>query len=60
MAIDPLICPVCGVPMNHHAEKAVPPTTIAEAARVDPALGGLVQEMHTCPKCGRGATRAGR
>ncbi|HZP41464.1 MAG TPA: hypothetical protein VFD84_08115 [Candidatus Binatia bacterium] len=60
MAEPPLICPHCRVPMNHHADKAVPPTTAEEAARVDPALGGVVHEVHTCPQCGAGGTRPGR
>jgi hypothetical protein len=27
---------------------------------MDPELGALVEEFHTCPKCGKGATRPGR
>ncbi len=45
-------CPECGVDMNHHAEKLVEPTNAREAAQADPKLGGLVEEMHTCPVCG--------
>jgi ribosomal protein S27AE len=36
---NPIICPRCGVPMNHHAEKLVYET-------------GRIEEMHSCPSCG--------
>ena len=52
-----MICPQCGVEMNQHAEKLVDPRNTQEAARVDPALGGLIDEMHSCPKCGEVQTR---
>lgn len=45
-------CPKCGAEMNRHAEKLVYPETAAEARRADPALGGLIEEMHACPNCG--------
>ena len=50
---EKLRCPVCGVPMNRHAEKLVDPRTAEEAAAVDSALGGVVEEVYTCPRCGR-------
>ncbi len=53
----PMICKECGVPMNCHAEKLVEPTNAAEAKRMDPSLGALIEEMHTCPGCGRVASR---
>ena len=28
-----------------------------EAARVDPALGGLIEEAYGCPECGKTASR---
>jgi len=59
MSFEPMICPVCGATMNQHAEKAVPPTTAEEAARVDPAIGGLLCEVHACPRCGAEASRPG-
>ena len=52
-----MVCPECGVAMNHHADKLVDPTSPAEAAKMDAALGGLVEETHTCPECGKGASR---
>lgn len=50
-------CPDCGTEMNHHADKLVDPSTREEAAGADPALGGLVHEVFTCPKCGRTEAR---
>jgi hypothetical protein len=38
--------------MNHHADKLVHPVDRKEAAHMDPALGGVVQETHGCPACG--------
>ena len=55
-----MICPDCGAEMNQHAEKLIEPTTAEEARRLDPELGALVEEFHTCPKCGKGAARPGR
>jgi len=52
-----MICPDCGVAMNHHAEKLLDPRNAHEAARTDPALGGIIEEMHTCPQCGIGQSR---
>jgi hypothetical protein len=54
-----MICEPCRQEMNFHAEKLVDPTSAEEAARVDPALGALVEEMHTCPDCGSSASRHG-
>ena len=56
---SPMICPSCGVEMNHHAEKLVHPTGSADEACMDPVLGGIVEEVHTCPACGTGASRRG-
>ena len=55
-----MICPDCGAEMNQHAEKLIEPTTAEEARRMDPEVGALVEEFHTCPKCGKGAARPGR
>jgi len=53
-------CPRCGIAMNRHAEKLVEPTSRDEAARMDPALGGTIEEVHQCPACGEVAARPGR
>jgi predicted RNA-binding Zn-ribbon protein involved in translation (DUF1610 family) len=47
-----LRCPKCGAQMNRHAEKLVYSDNPAEAQRMDPALGGLIEETHACPGCG--------
>jgi ribosomal protein S27AE len=52
-----MMCPRCGIAMNHHAEKLIEPRSAAEAKHVDAALGGLVEEMHTCPGCGGSGSR---
>ena len=52
-----MICPTCGIEMNHHAEKLVLPSGPHEAPSVDPVLGGMIEELHTCPGCGSGAAR---
>jgi len=52
-----MICPECGVAMNHHAEKLVYPLDPHDVLAADPALGGIVDELHTCPGCGSGASR---
>lgn len=52
-----MICPSCGVEMNRHAERLVYPTSPEEAARMDTVLGGVIEEDHTCPSCGRVASR---
>jgi len=51
--VKPMSCPDCGVEMNHHAEKLVDPRSAEEAAKMDAALGGILEEMHTCPECGK-------
>ena len=56
----PMICPNCNMAMNHHAEKLVDPRTAAEAAAMDPRMGGVIQEVHTCPGCGRVDARKGQ
>jgi predicted RNA-binding Zn-ribbon protein involved in translation (DUF1610 family) len=47
-----MICPKCGNEMNHHADKLVYPTSSQEAAKVNAALGGVIEETHCCPGCG--------
>lgn len=56
-AREKMLCPVCGTPMNQHAEKAREPRDADEIAAMDPVLGGIVEEFHTCPACGWNAAR---
>jgi hypothetical protein len=46
-----LDCPVCGSPMNRHAEKIDYRGGVEGVP--DPALGGVLAEFHTCtnPAC---------
>jgi ribosomal protein S27AE len=54
---DKMICPSCRVAMNHHCDKLVYTTDLQDSGRADPSLGGFIEEFHTCPKCGGGASR---
>lgn len=42
-------CPMCGTPMNRHAEKI--DTRLAPESAGDDALGGALCEILTCPNC---------
>jgi hypothetical protein len=53
---DKLRCSKCGTEMNRHAEKLVYPDG-AEARRIDPAFGGLIEETHACRGCGNVESR---
>lgn len=52
-----MICPDCGVEMNHHADKIDYDAALRDRASADPDLGGVVQETHTCPGCGASRIR---
>jgi ribosomal protein S27AE len=52
-----LRCSKCGTEMNRHAEKLVYSDSSADARRIDPALGGLIEETHACPQCGNVESR---
>lgn len=53
-ANSPMVCPQCGVDMNHHCDKLVYATGTSDAASAD---AGDIVEFHTCPECGGGASR---
>lgn len=57
MSRPKMICPDCGAEMNHHAIKI--DYSVDEPASIDPAFAGIVQEVNTCPECGRAALRRG-
>jgi hypothetical protein len=38
--------------MNHQADKLVHPVTKEEAARMTPALDGVIEIVFACPGCG--------
>ena len=52
-----MVCPKCGVEMNYHAEKVDYAAGLAEPEAVDPELGGVIEEFHTCPNCGQTLSR---
>jgi ribosomal protein S27AE len=51
MATEKISCPVCGTPMNHHADK------LSYASGSDGFTEEMVEELHRCPACGAGASR---
>ena len=57
---DKMICPSCKAEMNHHCDKLVYNVDGPDAAKTDPSQGGTLEEFHTCPKCGSGASRHAR
>jgi ribosomal protein S27AE len=52
-----MICSYCGSEMNHHADKLIDPVKPEDAGHIDAALGGVVEEIHCCPRCGAAASR---
>jgi predicted RNA-binding Zn-ribbon protein involved in translation (DUF1610 family) len=46
-----MICPDCGVEMNYHADKI--DYGITDPKHGDPDFGGVLEEAHTCPECGK-------
>ena len=54
---DKMTCSTCRVEMNHHCDKLVYNVDAQDAEKTDPSLGGIIEEFHTCPKCGSGASR---
>ena len=55
-----MICPKCGDEMNHHADKLVDPVKPEDLKHVNPALSGVIEEMHYCPGCGAVESRRGK
>jgi len=51
MPAEPITCPKCGIQMNHHADKLDSIVALAEPDAVDLELGGILNEVHTCPSC---------
>ena len=47
-----MICPKCGDEMNHHADKLVYLSSPEDAKEMNAALGGVIEETHSCPGCG--------
>ncbi|MGB7924496.1 MAG: hypothetical protein WCF57_14740 [Pyrinomonadaceae bacterium] len=55
--VKKMVCPDCGVEMNHHAEKIDYTAAFDDPAAVDPDFGGVLEEAHTCARCGKTALR---
>lgn len=52
MSKEKMKCPVCKVDMNHHAEKIDYTAALSDTGAMDTELGGVIEEVHTCPECG--------
>lgn len=52
-----MICPRCGVEMNHHSDKIVCGGELQCETPLNPTLGGFIEEFYTCPRCGGGTSR---
>jgi ribosomal protein S27AE len=50
-----MACPKCGSEMNFHGEKLM--LSSPEEKGYGGSLGGVLQEFHSCPNCGAGASR---
>ena len=54
-----MLCPDCSVEMNHHADKIDYTAAVEDPNLVDPVFGGVLEEAHTCPECGKTELRRG-
>jgi predicted RNA-binding Zn-ribbon protein involved in translation (DUF1610 family) len=53
-----MMCPQCGIAMNHHCDKLVYASDSQTTLQVNFALlSGLIDEFHSCPQCGNTASR---
>ena len=50
-------CEECGAEMNFHAEKIDYSSEAEESGAFDADFGGVLEEVHTCPACGKTETR---
>lgn len=49
-----MLCPDCGVEMNFHATKIDYEAALDDdASAIDDGFGGVLEEAHTCPACGK-------
>ncbi|MFQ5584113.1 MAG: hypothetical protein ACE5GL_06735 [Calditrichia bacterium] len=55
--VKKMLCPDCGVEMNHHAEKVDFVKGLDEPQLIDPDLEGTLEEFFTCPECGKTESR---
>lgn len=52
-----MFCKECGVEMNCHAEKIDYSSVPDESGAFDTDFGGVLEEFHSCPHCGKTETR---
>lgn len=52
-----MLCPDCGVEMNYHASKIDYTAALEDAKAIDDDFGGVLEEVHSCPACGKVETR---
>jgi predicted RNA-binding Zn-ribbon protein involved in translation (DUF1610 family) len=53
MATRGMRCPACGHEMNHHADKVDYTAVLDHPTTADAVFGGVLEEVFTCPNCGR-------
>ena len=58
MNSNAMVCPDCGDEMNHHSNKIVYGAGAAHPGSSTSSAPEIIQESHTCPKCGANASRA--
>jgi ribosomal protein S27AE len=54
---DKMICPVCKVVMNFHAVKVDYTSGRHSTDETAEIYGGILEEFHSCPRCGMTAER---
>jgi ribosomal protein S27AE len=55
MSATKMACPACGTLMNHHADKVDYEISLDDSSALNMEFGGVLQEIHYCPKCGETA-----
>ena len=57
---EKMVCPACKVEMNHQVVKVDCTEATDKSESTDHAFGSILEELHSCPKCGTTAIRAER
>ena len=50
-------CLECEAEMNYHADKLDFTAGLEDPNAIDPDFGGIMEECHTCPECGKTVAR---
>jgi predicted RNA-binding Zn-ribbon protein involved in translation (DUF1610 family) len=56
-ATKKMVCTECGVEMNRHALKIDYGLASEDTEAFDADFGGVLEEAHACPACGKTLTR---